>query len=253
LLGIKTRDNSKERNYMVTSNISGQKELGIMMLDTRFPRIRGDIGNPSSYSFPVRMKIIKGVTVHRVVMDGDSSLLGPLIETAKELEAQGVCAITSSCGFLAPFQEAVSKAVHVPVFLSSLIQIPLVYLMTQRRVGIITGHDKSLTHRHLEAAGVTKNIPLAIGGLQDKPAYSAILEDEIYLDQEKLQQEMLEVADELLSQHPDIGAFVFECHNLAPYAPAVVNRTHRPVFDIISLAEWIYYSNVKRVFSTVGP
>lgn len=235
---------------MDSKDVSNTSELGILLLDTQFPRIPGDVGNPSSYSFPVQLLTVKDATVKRVVFDADPDLLDSFITSAKELEAKGVCAITSSCGFLAPFQEAVSSAVNVPVFLSSLIQIPLVYMITQKRVGIITGHDGRLTERHLRSVGVTEDIPLAIKGLQDKPAYSAILENGESLDQEKIQLEMLEIAQELFQKYPDIGAFVFECHNLAPYAPAVAEMTKKPVFDIISFAEWIYYSNVKRDFST---
>jgi len=223
--------------------------LGILVLDTRFPRIPGDVGNPASYDFPVRVRTVRGATVRRVVVEGDPELLSPFLQAARELEAEGVRAITTSCGFLAPFQETIARAVNVPVFLSSLVQIPLVYTLTQRRVGIITANSQALTRRHLAGAGVPESIPLAIGGLENRPAFSqAILEDGECLDRERVEQEVLEVAQTLVGEHPDIGAFVFECHNLAPYAPAVAAATGRPVFDIITLAEWVYRAVVKREF-----
>ena len=234
---------------MTQSNDSESAVLGIMLLDTRFPRIPGDIGNARSYSFPVRLHTVKGATVQRVIR-GDRDLLKTFVDAAQELERQGVCAITSSCGFLVDFQETVAKAVGVPVFLSSLIQIPLVHMMTQKRIGLITGDAANLQRRDLlAAAGVPRHVPVAIAGMEEKPAYSSsVLRDGAELDRGAIEREMLEVAGELLTRNPDIGAFCLECHNFAPYAAAIAKATQRPVFDIISFAEWVYRSQVKQVF-----
>jgi hypothetical protein len=221
----------------------------MMQLDTRFPRIPGDIGNPESYDFPVNIKIVSGASVQRVVMEGDPTLLDPFKQAALELEAEGVCAITTSCGFLAPFQKEIASAVNVPVFLSSLIQIPLVYRMTQSRIGILSANGSSLGERHFKGAGVPENIPLAIRGLHDKPSFAkTILEDTDTIDPKQIEQEVVEAARELVGDFPDIGAFVFECHNLAPYSPAVVKETGRPVFDIIGFAHWMVDTMTKREF-----
>lgn len=225
------------------------KRLGIMQLDTRFPRIPGDIGNPESYDFPVEIRIIPGASVERVVVEGDPALLTPFLNAAQELEQEGVFAVTTSCGFLAPFQEQIARAVNVPVFLSSLIQIPLAYMMTQRRIGIVTANGATLKERHFRGAGVPEGIPLVICGLHDKPAFATtILEDGQTIDARQIEQEVVEAAEELISAHPDIGAFVFECHNLAPYASAVVKSTGLPVFDIIGFAHWVYSTLNKREF-----
>jgi hypothetical protein len=234
-----------EEGFMSSPN----KTLGIMQLDTRFPRIRGDVGNRESYTFPVNIKIVSGASVQRVVMEGDPKLLSPFLDAAIELESQGAFAITTSCGFLAPFQKEISSAVKVPVFLSSLIQIPLAYQITQRRIGIITANGAALKESHLRAAGVMEDVPLAIRGLEDKPSFAGtILDDGDTIDPKQIEKEVLEAAEELLATYSDIGAFVFECHNLAPYAPAVFAATNRPVFDIISFANWMYNTVVKTEF-----
>ncbi|WP_089940687.1 aspartate/glutamate racemase family protein [Candidatus Entotheonella palauensis] len=223
--------------------------LGILLLDTRFPRGPGDIGNAASYDFPVILKTVPGATVDRVVKTSDPALLTPFIQAAKELEAQRVCAITTSCGFLAPFQAEVTEALRIPVFLSSLMQIPLVYMMTRRRVGVITANRENLTDPYFRAAGVPADLPLAISGLEVKPAFRTwILEDSEHIDTEAVQREVLEAAQELADTYSDIGAFVCECHNLAPYAPAVAKAMSRPVFDVISFAHWVYSSMAKREF-----
>ncbi|MCP4416863.1 MAG: aspartate/glutamate racemase family protein [Chloroflexi bacterium] len=228
---------------------SQQKVLGVMQLDTKFERIPGDIGNVESYDFPAKVKIVSGASVQRVVVESDPTLITPFMEAAKELEAEGVFAITTSCGFMAPFQQEIAEAVNIPVFLSSLLQVPLAYAMTQGRVGILTANSETLRERHLRAAGVPEDIPLVVKGVQDQPAFH----DFIYNEAEKIrpkeiEQEILGAAQALLEEYPDIGAFVFECHNMAPYAPAVEKATGKQVFDIISFAHWVYSTVTKREF-----
>lgn len=229
--------------------MAGQALLGILLLDTSFPRIPGDVGNVESYDFPVMLKIVHGATVQRIVFEADAHLLDSFVQAARQLEMEGATAITSSCGFLATFQEAVARAVHVPVFLSSLLQVPLVYAMTGRRVAILTAHSERLTEQVLVGAGISPRIPLFVAGLQDVTAFSdPILKDGDSLHAEAIEQEILEKAHQLLDSHPDIGAFVFECHNLAPYGQAVQRATSRPVFDILDFARWVYAAVEKRCY-----
>jgi hypothetical protein len=223
--------------------------LGIMLLDTQFPRIPGDVGHPDSYPFPIRLMTIPGATTQRVVNEADLALLEPFIEGASKLESAGVCAITSSCGFLSPLQQKVAAAVNVPVLLSSLMQVPWVHAMTQKRVAILTASKPSLTPFILEKAGTPSSIPLAIGGLQDAPAFrDPILSNGATLDKAEIEKDVVHVAHDLMSEYPDIGAFVLECHNLAPYGSALASATGKPVFDIITFAQWVYNSIVKRGF-----
>jgi hypothetical protein len=122
------------------------------MLDTRFPRPRGDIGNALSYDFPVRYKIVRGAHATKIMGDHpDPSLLEPFVAAARELEAEGVKAITTSCGFLAAFQKQLASSVNIPVFASCLIQAPLIHAMLPpgRIIGVFTerGHHKPKPRR----------------------------------------------------------------------------------------------------------
>ncbi len=223
--------------------------LGILLLDTVFPRIPGDVGNILSYGYPVVLKTVRGATVQRVVYEADASLLDDFIRAARELEAQGASAITSSCGFLTVFQEAVAAAVSVPVFLSSLMQVPTVHAMTQKRVGIITAHSEKLTEVALSKAGISGRVPFVVGGMQHSAAFSdPILQNGSSLDKPAIEKDMVELAMAMREAHPDLGAFVFECHNLAPYARAVGTRTGLPVFDIITYADWVYRAVNQRTY-----
>src|SRR5215216_1676728 len=119
-------------------NVYG-RSIGILMLQTRFPRVPGDMGNATSFAFPVVHRIVEAATPQRVVTAGDPRLLTPFIEAARELEQQGVLAITTNCGFLAMFQAELAAAVDVPVFSSSLLLVPMLRRMLRpdRRIGIL--------------------------------------------------------------------------------------------------------------------
>jgi len=224
-------------------------ELGVLLLDTAFPRIPGDVGNEGSYPFPVRLKTVHGATVQRVVYEADPSIRDLFIDAACELEDEGVVAVTSSCGFLSLLQIDVARAVKIPVFLSSLMQVPIAHAMTQRRVGIVTANSKSLTKLVLESAGVTADIPTAIIGLEDVPAFSdPILKDGASIDLKQIENEIVLRAMQLMQTYPELGAFVFECHNLAPYALAVQEATGKSIFDIIDFANWVYNTVIKNSY-----
>jgi Asp/Glu/hydantoin racemase len=227
--------------------------LGILMLDTKFPRIPGDVGNAFSYEFPVRFKVVKGATVRKVVFEADHSLYMKFLDAAKELESEGVKAITTSCGFLSIFQDELAKSLKIPVFTSTLLIVPLAYKLTMGRVGIITANAKTLSKKHLERAGIDlERIPIAVAGLEEKEEFRrVILEDSDEADIEKLRKEVVEVAEELVSKYSDIKSLVFECHNLSPFSKDVHEKVGLPIFDFLSLAKFVYHVVVKRGFNEI--
>lgn len=216
--------------------------IGILVLDTRFPRIPGDPANASTYDFPVAFRVIKGATVEKVVAPRpDPSVLDLLVEGARDLESMGVKAIMTTCGFLISLQDELAAAVKVPVFTSSLLQIPLIWRMTHRRVGILTANSKALTQEHLRKAGATPEMPISVAGMEEKPEFRrVILENGEEMDVEKVEAEVVEAASQLVEEHPDIGAILFECTNLAPYSAAVQEAVKRPVFDFLTLTRMVY-------------
>lgn len=225
--------------------------IGILMLETRFPRIPGDIGNPATWDFPVLYKVIKKATPDRVVRREASGLLSAFIRGAQELEKEGVKAITTTCGFLALFQKEMASAVNIPVFTSSLMQVPLAYRMIKpsQEVGIITIDSKSLTRRHLASVGADK-IPHVIYGTEGEEEFScAILDDKMELDGRKSKEELIRVAKRMLLEHPEVGAVVLECTNMPPHAAAIQREINLPIFDIYTLVVMVYHAVVKKDFS----
>lgn len=211
--------------------------IGILMVDNPFLRIPGDIGNATTYPFPVRMKTVEGIHVQDIVCEKpDMSVCRRFVEEAKMLEAEGVRAITTGCGYFSYFQEEIAEAVNVPVFTSSLVQVPMVSKMLgkNKRVGIICSNSKCLTKTHLGKVGVDDSIHVAVAGVDEH--WSSILgEDD---PEERLiafEKVLTKVARKLTSSNPDIGALVLECTNFPPGAAAVQEATGLPVFDIVTL------------------
>lgn len=217
--------------------------LGILILDALFPRVPGDLGNATTFPYPVILEVIPNATPRRVV-DGDASLLDAFVAAARDLEQRGVKAITTSCGFLAVFQKEMAAAVRVPVFTSSLIQVPLVQNMLGRgkRVGIVTADGSCLTEAHFKGVGwSSRDIPVAIQGMEPYPSFTgSILNGGTTLDFEAVTAEMKDASQKLVRENPDVGAIVFECTNMPPYAAAVQAATGLPVFDILTLSDMVY-------------
>jgi len=212
--------------------------VGILMLDTRFPRIPGDMGNAATFPFPVRYQRVAGASPDLVVRRGAAGLLPAFVDGARQLEREGVGAITTNCGFLVTYQRELAAAVAVPVFTSSLLLVPLVHRMLPpgRRVGIMTVDAASLGAEHLTAAGVGADVPVAVAGLEGEKEFTRVLlGDEMELDVDLAREEHVRVARRLVTDHPDVGAIVLECTNMPPYTADIQRETGRPVFDITTL------------------
>ncbi len=213
--------------------------IGILMLDSQFPRILGDLGNPKTWPFPVVYKVVKGATPNKIVRKTQGDMLDHFILAAHELVAQGVSGITTSCGFLSLYQKELSKAVKVPILSSSLMQVEMInrVLPDHQQTGILTISSSALTQAHLEAANVPKGTP--IGSTEGGCEFTrVILGDELELDVELARRENIDAALDLHKQHPTMGALVLECTNMTPYAADIQTAIGIPVFTIESFITW---------------
>jgi Asp/Glu/hydantoin racemase len=217
--------------------------VGILMLDTRFPRIPGDMGNATTFPFPVRYERVSGADPDLVVRRGAAGLLPAFVDGARRLEREGVGAITTNCGFLVKFQRELAQSVEVPVFTSSLLLVPLVHrlLPPGRRVGIMTVNAGSLTAEHLTGAGIGGDIPIAVAGMETEKEFTRVLlGNELVLDVDAAREEHVRVVRRLVGEHPDVGAIVLECTNMPPYTADIQRETGLPVFDIVSLVTMVH-------------
>ena len=215
--------------------------IGILMLEAQFPRIPGDMGNAATWPFPVLYRVVEGASPDRVVRQGAPGLLDPFIEAGRDLIRQGAEAITTNCGFLAPFQHELSAALEVPVAASALMQVPMVQavLPAGRRVGVITISAATLTPGHLAAAGCPADLPV-IGTDGGREFSRAILNNEARLDVEAARADLLQAAQALTAAHPDLGAIVLECTNMPPYQADIRAATGLPVFSMVDHVCWLH-------------
>ena len=210
--------------------------LGVLMLDTRFPRLLGDIGNPRTFDFPVRYSVVRGASPQRVVHERDLSLLQPFIAAGRSLVRDGATAIATSCGFLVLFQQALQDALAVPVWTSALLLLPRVQaaLPEGGTAGVVTVDATALSADHLRAAGADAATP--IEGLAPGCAFQrTLLDNEEFLDAAAAEQATVAAALRLVQRRPDVAVIVLECTNMPPYAQAVRAATGRAVHDITTL------------------
>jgi len=216
--------------------------MGVISLESYFPKPDGHIKNPSSFDFPIFYKTVKGATIDRLIRERDPELLKPFIEAAQELEREGVKAITGSCGFLALHQKEIADAVNVPVFISSLIQVPLVsrFLKSDQKVGVVVANSDALSEDHLKGVGIADE-PIVVAGMQHQKQFSeVILKGETNdLDMDLFEAELCGVIQEMLDNNPDVGAIVLECTDLSHFAPKLQAKFGLPIFDLTSLTRMV--------------
>jgi Asp/Glu/hydantoin racemase len=227
--------------------------VGILMLEARFPRIPGDMGNGSTWPFPVLYKVVSGASPDRVVRQRAEGLLDAFKQAASELVSLGADGITTTCGFLSLYQNDLAAHVGVPVATSSLMQVPLVQatLPPGKRVGIITISGATLTPEHLKAAGVALDTPV-VGTEGGREFSRAIIGDEPQMDVAAAERDILDAGDALVRQHPEVGAVVLECTNMTPYAAALRDRLRLPVHSIYSFVNWFHAGLNPRDFGPPG-
>lgn len=204
--------------------------LGVLMLETQFPRLPGDIGHPATFDFALRYAVVCGASPRRVVHERDTVLLDPFIAAARRLvDEQGVVAITTSCGFLVLWQRELQAALPVPVFTSSLLLLPGL-----AQAGVVTVDGAALTADHLRAAGAAVDTP--VEGLAPGCALQRTLLDDLPgLDAVDAEREVVAAALRLVRREPALRHIVLECTNLPPYADAVRRATGLAVHDITTL------------------
>lgn len=223
------------------------ESIGILILDATYPCVPGNVGNATTYPFPVRYQEVQGASIDRLLNQCDLTLATPFIEAALALQDRGVKAITGACGFMAIFQQQVAAALEIPVFLSPLLQIPFIHRITGRPVGVITANASRLKPEHFAACGVGPEIEMVIAGMEDQTEFrEAILEEKGTLDNARIEAEIRDVARRLVAQNPAIGAILLECSDLPPYARAVQDVTGRPVFDFNTMITQVERAVVPR-------
>lgn len=227
--------------------------IGIMVVDDDYPCIPGDVRNATTYGFPVYFERIRGLDIKTVTQRLHSFPVEKVVEAAKRLEAAGVRAICGECGYLALYQKEVAACVSVPVFLSSLMQVPMVARMLgpHKSVGLVVAEKNYLTKDHLEAVGITDDLRVKILGNEDEgraPAFTEIFYHGGELNVDLAEAQIVGNVCKFVEENPDIGALVLECTSYPPYAAAIQEATGLPVFDYYTLIEYVYQAVCHKKF-----
>ncbi len=217
----------------------GQAAIGILMLDTKFPRLLGDIGHTKTWDFPVHMRVVRGASASQVVEHDPRLLLPEFIKAGHQLISQGCSGLTTSCGFLGLMQTELKDALGVPFASSPLMQLPMIEAMLPagQEAGVLTISEENLTPEHLAACGARTDT--AIAGLPRNGVFAEmIFNDKNDIDIEACRNEICCSAARLAGSGSTIGAIVLECTNLAPYAHDIFKATGKPVYSIVSFLNW---------------
>ena len=227
--------------------VSYGEAIGILLIDSEAPFIPGDVANANTYPFPVRFQRVPGLTVKRI-LSHDLSALEDVMEAALTLKKEGVRAITSDCGFMALYQQALAEKLELPVFLSSLLQVPFLsrLIPDKHKIGILTVDSDALTEDVLALCGANLPERIIIEGLQKAPAFSAaFIEETGELDFVKVKQEVAQAAQKLVERDPTVKTILLECSVLPPYGEAVQQAVGLPVFDFVTMIRYVFSAVVR--------
>ncbi len=211
---------------------------GLMQLE----KLKGNSTNLESYDYPVQIRRVEGASAESIVINPDETVLQRMVSLMKEMIAEGVKAITTSCGFNAIHQKRLADSVNVPVFTSSLMQIPFVLrtLKKGQSVAVITARKASLTPLHFQNCGIADLAPVHIIGMEEWEEWGKVLDSKVPgVDMGLIEKEIIEAGLLAKKQYPDVGAFVLECTDMPPFSKAIRSATGLPVFDFITLVNYV--------------
>lgn len=222
--------------------------LGALCLDYTddIHRPPGDVIESSSYEFPVIKHCVKGANLWRIVNPDlfTDDFLQLFVDACQILKEKGCIGIITSCGFLAQVQSRLASKIELPITTSSLIQIPFVLtcISPNKKIGLLTFDDTVLNKVHFNGVGITEmqmNRIVVRGCPHDGILHDIIVRGKPYIH-EKLEKELLNMADLIVKENSDVVAFVLECTQMPPFAKAIQNKTGLPVYDGITMVNWFY-------------
>lgn len=225
--------------------------VGILLLECKTPFPPGDVGNATTYDYPALFKVVPGAHSSRV-LPGDPELGQAVVAAARELEAAGVKGISSDCGFFLNYQDLVRDAVGVPVYLSSLLQLPMIsaLLGKDKAIGVITSDSRFLSNRMLELSGVDPERRVVMRGMHTEPEWLRAVRQQCgTIDTDLIREETVKVAKEMVAENPDVGALLLECSVLPLYAHWVQEATGLPAYDFMNMIDYFQHAGARREFA----
>ena len=229
------------------------RPIGIIVLEERIPCPPGTPGNPTTFPFPVCYEVARGIDT-AALRASPARGVEAFIAAGQRLTERGAWAVAGNCGLMLVHQEALARALPVPVLLSSLLQVPLIARMLgpEAAIGVVVSREGSLGEQHVALARAGSGARIVLASMQGKPHFTAAVgEERGELDFEAVTGEVVETAVALVREHPEVKALLFECVDLPPYAHAVQEAVDLPVFDMTTLIGHFQSALVRKPFSGV--
>lgn len=227
--------------------------VGIVYIeDINYPMVPGNVVNAYTYPFPVRMKAVPNLNSPRLHAAEDATIADDIIATARHMvEKEGVRAISGACGFFGHFQKQVAAALDVPVAISSLVQIPLIQTLLKpgQKIGVLTANASALTPGIFASCGVTDTGNLIVRDTAQTNEFSVVIRNAGHFDNAVARQEIVDIAVKLVEENHDVGAILFECSDMPPYAAYVQEAVQLPVFDFITLIKWLHNATTQKPYA----
>ncbi len=245
--GILHSDETLNAYHRPPATYSAGHAVGIIAIDLVYPKLPGNVVNATTFPFPVLYREVSFDI--ELLFEGSPEIEDEIVAAARYLERQGVRAIIGACGYFAHFQEKVSAAVDVPVFLSSLCQLPLIKLglPTDRKIAVFAASGDNLDSRILEQVGAHED-DLVVQDVGSLESFSSIRWGREELDNAALTRDLSALAADLVRDHPEVGAVLLECSDLPPYACEIQRACGLPVFDFITLIKWVHTAVVQQPY-----
>ena len=231
--------------------VSYGQPWGTIMLDFDSPFVPGDMGNASTYDAPVLFRKVPRLSVGAILADSEAVFEELVIEAAQALVKDGAMAITSNCGFMIRYQDAVADALDgVTVALSSLLQLPFIATTTSAPIGIVTADAGTLDARFIESQFAGLGHRMRISGLQDSPCFQRTMFDNSNeLDADGIREEVLDAVRELRAGHPLLNTVLLECAALPAYASALQDEwPDMAVYDFWTLTKTVMSAHERTPF-----
>ena len=233
--------------------------LGVILFDDYPPAFPGDVRNPSAFPYPIQYEVADGVNNETLVFGTDIELCrNAVLKAAQKLEKLGCRAITGECGYFSLFQRDVADVVDLPVFMSSLLQVPLAQMIISKNktVGIAAALRNCLTDEHLINVGIDPESNVKIFGVEDDypcPEFSNLWDHskrpEIpCADYDTAEKDFVFACSDFIKKNPDVGALVLECSGHPTFGRAIQREIDLPVFDWSTLMDYVYSVVVHRDF-----
>lgn len=218
------------------------ERIGVLMLNTKFPRLKGDVGNYETFGGRVEYYYVENATSKSVVLS-DENLFDAFLHGAIYLEKKGCKLITTSCGFLIKYQTAIASQLTVPFVASSLVIYDILSkLYGSKHVAVLTANKSRLMNMDIKICNIDQICDMC-EGMEDSYFYKVYVENKVTeldeLDINKLYEDLREKIIKIKEKCDVLSAILLECTNMVPFAEKLSVEFGIPVYTLSSIINWV--------------